>query len=388
VSGAASDVDTDEVLEHIRAWVEIETPTTNAAAVNQLVDLVEAEVSVLGMKVERTPGRSGYGDMLVARSPWGGTGPGILVLAHLDTVHPIGTLLQHNPWRRDGDRVFGPGTFDMKSGTCIALHAYRLMTRSGGQTALPITFLFVPDEEIGSPTSRAIIEDAAKANAVVLVPEPAHGGRCCTARKGVAHFDIQVTGRPAHGGSRHQDGRSAILELARHVVELEAMTDYAAGTTVNVGLISGGSFINVVPAAATAKVCVRARETETLEALIDDILARKPFDPDVRLDIGGAINRPVFERSRGTARLYEHTRAICRRIGFDLVERHSGGGSDGNFTAALGVPTLDGLGADGHGHHTLDEYILASSLAPRVAMWMELFSSLTQSAGEPSCSAS
>ncbi len=388
MSATIADVDTDQVLQHIRAWIEIETPTMNAGAVNQLVDLVESEVSELGMQVARTPGRCGYGDVLVARSPWGGSGPGILVLAHLDTVHPIGTLSKHNPWRRDGDRVFGPGSFDMKSGTCIALHAYRMLTKSGAETALPITFLFVPDEEIGSPTSRMIIEDTAKANAIVLVPEPAHGGRCCTARKGVAHFDIQVTGRPAHGGSRHQDGRSAILELARHVVELEALTDYAAGTTVNVGLMSGGSFINVVPAAATAKVCARARETATLEALIEDISTRKPFDPDVQLDISGTINRPVFERSEGTARLYEHTRAICRRIGFDLIERHSGGGSDGNFTAALGVPTLDGLGADGHGHHTHDEYILASSLAPRVAMWMELFSSLTQFAGDPSCNAS
>ena len=167
-------------------------------------------------------------------------------------------------------------------------------------------------------------------------------------------------------------------------VELEDLTDYATGTTVNVGLMSGGSFINVVPASATAKVCVRARETKTLEALIEKITARQPFDQDVKLEITGAINRPVFERSEATARLYEHTRAICRRIGFDLLERHSGGGSDGNFTAALGVPTLDGLGADGHGHHTFDEYILASSLAPRVEMWMELFTSLAQFPGKAS----
>ncbi len=382
------DASVDDVLGRIRTWVEIETPTTDAAAVNRLVDLVDADVRGLGMQVERAPGRSGYGDILTARSPWGGTGPGILVLNHLDTVHPIGTLSQHNPWRREGDRVYGPGTFDMKSGTCIALHAFRHLTRSGATTVLPITFLFVPDEEIGSPTSRGIIEDAARSNAYVLVPEPAHGGRCCTARKGVAHFDIRVEGRPAHDGSRHQDGRSAILELARHVVALQAMTDYESGTTVNVGLIEGGSFINVVPAAASAKACVRATETEALEALVAEISARQPFDPDVKLHISGAINRPVFERSPGTALLYEHTRAICRRIGFDLVERHSGGGSDGNFTAALGVPTLDGLGADGHGHHTLDEYLLVSSLEPRVAMWIELFSSLNQLAGEPSCNAS
>ena len=369
-------IEADEILQYIRSWVEIETPTTDATAVNRLVDLVEADVGGLGMQVARTPGSNGYGDILVARSPWGGAGPGILVLIHLDTVHQKGTLARHNPWRRDGDRVYGPGTFDMKSGACIALHAYRQLARSGVETTLPITFLFVPDEEIGSPTSRGVIEDAARANTYVLVPEPAHGGRCCTARKGVAHFDFRVAGRPAHGGSRHQDGRSAILELARHVVELEAMTDYETGTTVNVGLMTGGSFINVVPAAASAKICVRAPETKTLEALVTEISARKPFDPDVKLSISGGINRPVFERTPGTAQLYEHTRVICRRIGFDLVERHSGGGSDGNFTAALGVPTLDGLGADGHGHHTHDEYLLVSSLEPRVAMWIELFVSL------------
>lgn len=381
-------INAEEILQDIRAWVEIETPTTDGAAVNRLVDLVEAGVRHLGMQVERLPGRDGYGDILTARSPWGGDGAGILVLAHLDTVHPIGTLAQHNPWRRDGDRVYGPGTFDMKSGICIAMRAFRHLTESGVETPLPITFLFIPDEEIGSPTSRGVIEHAARRNKYVLVPEPAHGGRCCTARNGVALFDIHVTGRPAHAGSRHQDGRSANLELARHVVELEAMTDYDRGITVNVGLIAGGSFINVVPATATAKFCVRAPETDTLEALVAEISARRSFDPDVKLDIRGEINRPVFERSPGTVRLYEHTRAICRRIGFDLVERHSGGGSDGNFTAALGVPTLDGLGADGHGHHTHDEYFLLSSLEPRVAMWVELFSSLTRSKGNHPCNAS
>ncbi len=369
-------IDAEEILERIRAWVEIETPTTDGAAVNRLVDLVDADVRALGMRVERTPGRDGYGDILVARSPWGGDGPGVLVLSHLDTVHPIGTLERDNPWRREGDRVYGPGTFDMKSGACLALYAFRHLVRSGLETPLPVTFLLVPDEEIGSPTSRSVIEDVARRNKLVLVTEPAHGGRCCTARKGVAHIDIQVTGRPAHGGSRHQDGRSAIRELAHHIVDLEAMTDYDRGVTVNVGLMRGGSFINVVPARACAKVCVRARETDTLEALVAEIVARGPVDPDVGLEIRAEINRPVFERSPGTVRLYEHTRAICRRIGFELEERHSGGGSDGNFTAALGVPTLDGLGADGHGHHTPDEYLLFSSLEPRAHMWVELLTSL------------
>lgn len=370
-------VDAEEILVGIREWVEIETPSLDGTAVNRLVDVVESRMAGLGAQIERTPGRDGYGDILTARSPWGGGEPGILVLSHLDTVHPIGTLERDNPFRREGDRVYGPGILDMKAGAYLAYYGFQHLVRSGRETPLPLTFLFVPEEEIGSPTSRHVIEGIAKRNKYVLVTEAAHGGRCCTARKGIVHVDIKVKGRPAHAGTRHQDGRSANRELAHQVVALEAMTDYDRGITVNVGLMSGGSFINVVPAEAWARVCVRAPDTKTLNALLADILARKPVDPDVKLEIEGEINRPVFERSAGTVHLFEHAREICREIGFELKERHSGGGSDGNFTAALGIPTLDGLGADGHGHHTPDEYILFSSLEPRALLWIRLFETLT-----------
>ena len=338
---------------------------------------MESQARALGGHLERIPGRDGYGDILTVRSPWGGDEPGILVLCHLDTVHPVGTLAHDNPFRHDGDRVYGPGIFDMKSGAFLAFYAFQHLVRTGRETPLPLTFLFVPEEEIGSPTSRAVIEDTARRNKLVLVTEPAHGGLCCTARKGVMHVRMTAHGRPAHAGSRHQDGRSAVRELAHQIIAMEELTDYERGITANVGLMSGGSFINVVPARAEAQICIRAPETELLETLRSHVLALDPIDPDVRLDVSAEINRPVFPRSEGTVMLLEHVRGICREIGFDLGERHSGGGSDGNFTAALGIPTLDGLGADGHGHHTLDEYILKSSLEPRARMWVRMFETLT-----------
>lgn len=370
-------IDPDEIIAGIRKWVELETPTQVGHAVNILVDEVAAHGELLGGLVHRRPGYDGYGDLLTVRSPWGGNEPGILVLCHLDTVHPVGTLANDNPFRRDGDKVFGPGIFDMKSGAYLALYAFQHLIRAGRETTLPITFVFVPDEEIGSPTTRAEIEAAGMANKYVLVTEPAHAGLCCTGRKGVMHADIKVHGQPAHGGSRHQDGRSAIHELAHQIVRLEAMTDYDKGVTVNTGLMFGGSFINVVPAYAEAKVCIRAWDAGILDELRETIQALEPVDPDVWLEVTAAINRPVFPRSDGTVALFEFTREICRELGFELEERQSGGGSDGNFTAALGVPTLDGLGADGHGHHTLDEYILFSSLEPRAQMWVRLFDTLS-----------
>ena len=369
-------IDEEEVLDGIRKWVEIETPSPDGEAVNRLVDLVESDAAALGGRIARTPGRDGFGDILTVRSPWGGDQPGILILSHLDTVHPIGTLADHNTFRREGDRVYGPGIFDMKSGAYLAFYAFQHLIRTGQETPLPLTFLYVPEEEIGSPTSRQQIEDEARRNKYVLVTEPAHGGLCCTARKGVLHAGIKVHGRPAHAGSRHQDGRSALRELAHQIVALENLTDYERGITVNVGLASGGSFINVVPAEAEAKVCIRAPEMDQLEKLRSHVLALQPVGADITLNITAEINRPVFPRSDGTVGLFEHAREVCRNVGIDLDERHSGGGSDGNFTAALGIPTLDGLGADGHGHHTLDEYILFSSLNPRAHMWVRLLQTL------------
>jgi glutamate carboxypeptidase len=370
-------LDADEILEGILGWVRIESPTVDGRAVNRVVDAVESEFGKLGARIERTPGRDGYGDILRARTPWGGEGPGILFLAHLDTVHPIGTARDVNPIRREGDKVYGPGIYDMKAGGYLGTYAYRHLVREGRETPLPITFLFVPEEEIGSPTSRAAIEAEAARNKYVLVAEPARdGGKVVTARKGVARFDLTIKGRPAHSGARHQDGRSAIRELAHQILAVEAMTDYAKGVTTNVGEISGGSAVNVVPALARAAIDMRVPDAATAEALCARMLALTPVDPDLELSIAGGLNRPPYVKSPAITALFEHAKGLAAEIGFELEDTLSGGGSDGNFSGALGMATLDGLGADGAGPHTDWEHIYYSSLVERAALMIRLFETL------------
>ena len=371
-------VDPDEILEGIKTWVEIETPSYNGEAVNELVDQVESDMRAIGAEIDRTPGRDGFGDILMTRTPWGGDEPGILVLSHVDTVHPIGMKDGILRWRSEGDSVFGPGIYDMKAGAYLAYYAYRHLVRQGRQTPLPITFLYVPEEEIGSPTSRATIEAAAKANKYVLVTEPAReGGKIVTARKGVAHFVIEATGVSAHAGSRPEDGRSAIHEIAHQIVKIQAMTDFERGVTTNVGLIEGGTGINVVAASCRVEVDLRVPDPEAAAEYVAKIQALEPVTPGVTLEITGGLNRPPFEKDEGIAMLFAHAKEICAEIGFELEDLKTGGVSDGNFTAALGIPTLDGLGADGQGAHAYHEQIYFSSLEPRAKMWIRLFETLT-----------
>jgi len=371
-----STIDAEEILGRIRRWVEIETPSRDAVAVNRLADIVADELAAVGAATSRVPGRDGYGDIVEARMPWGGDGPGILVLCHLDTVHPHGTL-ERLPFRLDGDRVYGPGIYDMKGGACLALEALRQLVRAGTETPLPVTLLFMPDEEVGSPTSRAVIEAAARNAKYVLVTEPARdGGKIVTGRKGSARFRITAHGRPSHAGLRHQDGRSAIREMARLVLAIEGLTDYARGVTTNVGTIEGGTGTNVVPARCTIEVDARMPDPEAAEALLAAIRGLTPADPDIRLEIEGGLNRPPYAKDAGIEALYGHARGLAAELGFDLPDTTSGGGSDGNFTAALGVPTLDGLGVDGAGAHTEDEHLYYSSLVPRTALLMRLLETL------------
>jgi glutamate carboxypeptidase len=369
--------DTDEILDGIRRWVEIETPTSDAAAVNRLMDVVAGELGGLGFGLERTPGRDGFGDILRARSPWGSEGPGILVLSHLDTVHPTGTI-ETLRFRREGDAAYGPGIYDMKGGAYLAVHAARHLARAGRETALPITFLFAPDEEVGSPTSRAAIEREGARAKYVLVTEPARDGGCCvTGRKGVARFEIRTRGRPAHSGSRHEDGRSAIREMARQVLTIEAMTDYSRGITTTVGLISGGTAANVVPAECRASIDLRFPDADTGDRAVAAIRGLTPVDPDVGIEVTGGINRPAYTKTEAIQALYEHARGLGAELGLRLGEVPlTGGASDGNFTAALGVPTLDGLGVDGEGAHTMHERIDCRTLAGRAALWVRLFETL------------
>jgi glutamate carboxypeptidase len=365
-----------EILDGIRRWVEIETPTYETAQVNRLVGLVAESAAEIGFGIEREPG-NGLGDILLARSPWG-EGPGILVLSHLDTVHPLGTLERDLPFRRDGDRAYGPGIYDMKGGAYLAFHAARMLARTGREPALPITFLFAPDEEIGSPSSRAAIEREGRRAKYVLVTEPARDGGCCvTGRKGVARFEIRTHGRPAHSGSRPQDGRSAIREMAHQVLAVEAMTDFPRGITTTVGMIRGGTAANVVPAECRASIDLRFPDAASGDAAVAAILGLQPRDPDVRITVTGGINRPAYAKTAAIQALYEQARGLAAEVGLELGEVPlTGGGSDGNFTAALGIPTLDGLGADGGGAHTLQEHIHCASLAPRAALWAKLFESL------------
>jgi glutamate carboxypeptidase len=370
-------IDADEILDGILEWVAIESPSDDQEAVNAMVDRVEEDLLALGVRPERVPGREGYGDVLQARTPWGGSGPGILVLSHLDTVHPVGFKEHGNPIRREGDKVYGPGIYDMKGGAYLAYYALRHLVRAGRETPLPVTFLYVPEEEIGSPTSRRLIEEAAAANKYVLVTEPAReGGKIVTARKGVLHFYLTTRGRPAHAGARHEDGASAVREMARLIVEIEAFTDYARGITANVGLVSGGSGINVVPALCNAQVDMRAPDPQTANELVARMHALRSSDPGVTLEVEGGINRPPYEKDAGIAALFEHARTVAQDVGIELEDLKTGGGSDGNFTAALGVPTLDGLGVDGYGAHTDYEHLYFSCLEPRTTLLLRLLETL------------
>ena len=371
-------ISAEEIFEGIRQWVSIESPSNDAAAVNRMADQVQASLARLGATIERTPGRDGWGDVLKARTQWGGDGPGILVLSHIDTVHPIG-MIEKLRFERQGDQVFGPGIYDMKGGAYLAYYAYQHLVRAGRQTPLPVTFMFVPEEEVGSPTSREMIEAEARKNKYVLVTEPARdGGKIVTSRKGVGRFVVQVEGRPAHAGARHEDGRSAVRAMARLILAVEGMTDYDRGITTNVGLISGGTGVNVVPQFCTAEVDLRVPDAATGEEMVARILGLASDEPDVKVTVTGGMNRPPYVKDAGIARLFDHAKMLAAEIGFELEDCVvTGGGSDGNFTAAIGVPTLDGLGVDGKGAHTDYEQAYYSSFEPRAKLMLRMLETLT-----------
>ncbi len=370
-------IDPDEILKGIVEWIEIESPSTDGAAVNRMVDKAEADMRGLGARIERVPGTDGKGDILIAQSEWGEE-PGILILSHLDTVHPIGMIEQALQVRREGDSIYGPGIYDMKGGAYMAYYAWQHLVRLNQKTRLKLTLMFVPDEEIGSDTSRARIEAEAKKNKYVLVTEPARdGGKIVTARKGVGRFTVRCEGRPAHSGIRHEDGRSAIREMAHQILAIEAMTDYARGITINVGQIKGGTGTNVVPQFCDIDVDLRVPDATTGEEMGARFFALKPNDPDVKLTVGGGMNRPAYLKDEGIAALFDHARGLAHELGFALEDvKQTGGGSDGNFTAALGIPTLDGLGPDGKGAHTDYEQIYFSSLQQRTQLMLRLFETL------------
>ncbi|QCK88809.1 M20 family metallopeptidase [Phreatobacter aquaticus] len=369
---------TEGLLEAVRQWVMVESPTQDVAAVNRMADHAEGLLRAIGARIERIPGEGGYADILIGRVPGETGGPGILLLGHMDTVHPVGTLAGHLPWHVNGDKVFGPGIYDMKGGNSIALSALAHLHATGRKPRMPVSVMFIPDEEAGSPSSRARIEQEALNHAIVLVAEPSgDGGRLTVARHGIARYYLKTTGKPAHAGAYHAKGRSAIREMARQVLTVEAMTDYDRTITLNVGTIRGGTHENMVPISCEACVYVLVPTADAEAEVRAKLLALRPHDPDVQLDVTLGLFRPPFVKTPAIQKLYDHAAGLARDLGFEVAgERVAGGGSDGNFTGALGVPTLDGLGVIGDGPHTHYEHLLASCLVPRTQLYVSLFETL------------
>ncbi|SMO97736.1 M20 family metallopeptidase [Paracoccus laeviglucosivorans] len=355
--------DSEDLLAGMMRWVEIDTPTGDVAGIARLIDLIESDLRPLGPRIERVPGRDGMGDHLIAHFA-GGRGPGVLVTSHIDTVCPPGAV----GIRRDGDRQYGPGIADMKGGGFLALAAMASIIRTGETLPGPVTMIWNSDEEIGSPTSSRLIADHARRHGAALIPEPARGDEAITFRKGRAKYHLDFTGREAHAGSAFQDGRSAISELARAVLALDAMTSLDRGTTVNVGRIAGGTEPNVVAGRASCDIDLRFADDAEGQRVETAILGLRPHDPALRITASGEIEKPCLARSPATLAMFRTAQQINAGFGVPMVETRSGGGSDGNFTSAAGVPTLDGLGAIGNDWHSPNEHVLIMPLARRAAL--------------------
>jgi len=368
-----ADTRSEWIRTTLRDLVRQESPSEDRAAVNAAVNLVESLGLDLGGRVRRHKQRA-FGDILELRfGPARSNRKPILLLGHLDTVWPLGTL-KDMPWREEKGRYWGPGVFDMKAGVIMAFAAIGILKEL--KLSRPITLLLNSDEEVGSTVSRPITEKLAAASSAVIVLEPAQGLACKTARKGVGLYIVQVTGVAAHSGLDFERGHSAILELARLVEIISGFTDLSIGRTVNCGVISGGTRSNVIAQNAAVEVDVRIAKASDAARVEKLFRSLKPSDPHCKLHITGGINRPPMERRPGTIALYKQARKLAVELGFDLPEVSTGGGSDGNFTAALGIPTLDGMGAIGEGAHAAHEHVIIEHLIPRTALLAALLASV------------
>jgi len=358
----------NRMLGLMRDLVELESPSHDKAAVDRCTGLVERLCKGMGGRVRRHL-RKEFGDLLEARFGRDGRGvKPVMVLGHLDTVWEVGTL-KKMPFKVARGRVWGPGTLDMKSGAAMALTAigYLLETKMLDR---PVILLLVSDEEIGSVASRPLTEELAQECEAVYVVEPAQGleGAYKTQRKGVGGYTVHVKGVAAHSGVDFESGHSAIAELARQVGVIQGFTEPSRGITVNVGTIAGGTRSNVIAAEARAEVDVRIAKAADAERVDKRFRRLHVFDRFCALRVEGGMNRPPMERTRGTAALFRRAATLAQAMGLDLKEAATGGGSDGNFTSALGVPTLDGMGAVGEGAHALHESVLLKELASRTAL--------------------
>ncbi|MGJ4954516.1 M20/M25/M40 family metallo-hydrolase [Bradyrhizobium sp. HKCCYLRH2015] len=367
--------DTDIMLQGLRGWVECESPTWDAAAVERMLDLAARDMAIMGATIERIAGRQGFAGCVRARFPHPRQGePGILIAGHMDTVHPVGTLAKL-PWRRDGNRCYGPGICDMKGGNYLSLEAVRQLSKASIATPLPITVLFTPDEEVGTPSTRDIIEAEAQRNKYVLVPEPGRQDNgVVTGRYAIARFNLEAIGRPSHAGARLGAGRSAIRAMARQILAIDGMT--TEDCTFSVGIVHGGQWVNCVATTATGEALSMAKRQADLDRGVERMLALSGTTDDVTFKVTRGVTRPVWEPDSGTMALYDKARGIAEQLGLSLPHGSAGGGSDGNFTGALGIPTLDGLGVRGTDMHTLNEHIEIDSLAERGRLMAGLLATL------------
>jgi glutamate carboxypeptidase len=369
----------NQIVDTIQQLVEIESPSDVKAAVDRLGTVLASRFGELGGKV-RVHRAEKFGNHLEIRfkAARAGNSKPVLLLGHTDTVYPIGTISKM-PFRVTKGRVFGPGVLDMKGGIALMLHVIEaLLEWSGRKLPRPVTVFLVSDEEVGSQSSRAITEKLARESDAVLVLEPAAGlnGAAKTSRKGVGEYELRVFGKAAHSGLDFEKGQSAVVELAHQVLAISKLVDLQRGITLNVGKISGGTRVNVVPAEARASIDVRIASKQDAPEVERRLRALEPVNPNCKISLNGGINRPPMERTPDVAALFTKAAAIARELGWDLEEAAVGGGSDGNFTAALGIPTLDGLGVVGEGAHAEHESILISELPRRAALLAGLITHL------------
>ncbi len=366
-----------QMLKMLGELVRLESPTEDPAAVNRCVTLLEGWIRGTGGKSRRSKQKAA-GDLLLGRfGPVRSAAKPLMLLGHLDTVWPLGTL-KKMPFRLGEGRAWGPGVLDMKAGVVMALSALSIL-QEAGQLSRPVMLLLNSDEETGSEHSRTLTESLAKRCGAVFVLEPAQGvpGAYKTARKGVAHYRLQVHGVAAHSGVDFGKGHSAVLELGRQIERASAFTNPARGITVNAGVIGGGTRSNVVPAEAWAEFDVRIAKAVDAQRIDRRFRTLRAVDRQCRLEVSGGLNRPPMERTSGTVTLFRRAATMAAGLGFQLQEAATGGGSDGNFTSALGIPTLDGMGAVGEGAHAQHESILLDALVPRTALLAAMIGGLS-----------
>jgi len=357
----------DQLVQTIREFVEIESPSDNKLAADRMGAFLAGSFEAIGGRA-RVHHSGDFADSLQIDFPGREKIKPVLLLGHFDTVYPLGTLATM-PCRVADGHLHGPGVLDMKSGVALMLYAIAALQAWYGTLPRPVTVFLVSDEEVGSYSSRAITEALAKESAAVLVLEPAGPrGAVKTARKGVGEYILSVKGVAAHAGLDPGKGHSAILELALQIIAVSKLNNLQQGISVNPGVIRGGTRTNVIAAEATVEIDVRIKQAKQAAALDRKFRALKPFDKHCKLSIEGGINRMPMERSAGVAALYEKAQTIAKQIDWKLEEAAVGGGSDGNFTAGMGIPTLDGMGGSGQGAHAVHEHIVISELPRRACL--------------------